>query len=111
MTHKDVLVHVLQVDNVSVGTSTPMEVQLTTRLGHISENLIGRRRSTRQIIYYVTTVFAVRYILNPRKPSNIQATLNMNIIISARKKANFENYSCTQTILGLLQHACTADVL
>ncbi len=42
MTHKDVLVHVLQVDNVSVGTSTPMEVQLTTRLGHISENLIGR---------------------------------------------------------------------
>ena len=66
MAHEDVLIHVLQVDNVGMGTSTPMEVQLTTRLGHISEYLIGRR-SMREIIYYNNRVFAVTYY-TPESP-------------------------------------------
>lgn len=42
MSHEDVLVDVNEVDDVGVGTGTPVEINLPTRLGNITENLEGK---------------------------------------------------------------------
>ena len=42
MAHEHVLVNVLQVDNVGVVAGPPVEVDLATGLGNVTEDLKGR---------------------------------------------------------------------
>lgn len=43
MSHKDVLIDINEVDNVGMGAGTPVEVNLATRLGNITQNLVRKR--------------------------------------------------------------------
>ena len=43
VSHEDILVDVDEVDYVGVGAGTPVKVDLTTRLGNITENLVGKQ--------------------------------------------------------------------
>lgn len=42
VSHKDVLIDIDEVDNVGMGAGTPVEVNLATRLGNITQNLVRK---------------------------------------------------------------------
>ena len=44
MTHVDVLIHILEVDDVLVHARSPVKVNLTPGLGHITKDLRERER-------------------------------------------------------------------